>query len=233
MSADEITNSNSSSFRGLADFEDDLLMQIASHLMDPLSLCRLGASAKTFRRLIMGDGAAATEVWSPLLQRIGCCPSNLPLPPSLRLFRNLSSISSTAWSSLRLRSGEPQSLYSQRLRGLTGAACCRLHSSLLLFGGTLNGNAGPVFGDLLLLRLNTAAGELHVQLVVAGDDAADDDALGMGLPGARRGHSMTESSFADGTPVAVLLGGWGYEEFSMDPFFLTSRPDSRAGATHL
>ena len=52
------------------------------------------------------------------------------------------------------------------LRGRTGAALCRLCGQLLLYGGTLNGNFGPVLGDVLRLNYGATAASLAVREVV-------------------------------------------------------------------
>ena len=89
------------------------------------------------------------------------------------------------------------------LRGRTGAALCRLCGQLLLYGGTLNGNFGPVLGDVLRLNCGATAASLAVREVVVTPPLHDD-----GHPGARRGHTMTATRIGDGTPVALVVGGW-------------------------
>lgn len=110
------------------------------------------------------------------------------------------------------------------LRGRTGAALCRLCGQLLLYGGTLNGNFGPVLGDVLRLDYDATAASLAVREVVVTPPLDDD-----GHPGARRGHTMTATRLGDGTPVAVVVGGWGYDEIDIAPVML-ARPAQREGA---
>lgn len=231
----------------LTDLEEDVLTHIAAYVAaeDPFSLYRLCAVARVLRTLFIVKGASSALAWQPALKQLGwpLCDGNdfgvgKLCRPSAKLYRALSDVSAIAWASARLKCHQSTGTIATsdgrlrilsdptcRLDGLTGAACCCLHQSLLLFGGTLNGNAGPVFGDLLLLQLD--AGEAGCREVTVQRAAMDDQSPASAIasnPGRRRGHSLTATTLANGTPVAVLLGGWGYQELSTTPHILTSRP---------
>jgi hypothetical protein len=206
----------------LTDLEDGLLTQIIELVGHPASLCRLASAAVAFRRLVLRDAASAAQIWSRPLRCIGWPAVGAGSdnagehPPSAALYRALSAISAASWSK-PAAVDPPSSLASRWHGGITGAASCNLDGSRLLFGGTQNGNTGPVIDDLLVLEHDAVGGVLRVQgagVVAAG--AMDVD------PGARRGHTLTATTFADDTEVAVLLGGWGNREHSMEPYFLTS-----------
>ena len=72
------------------------------------------------------------------------------LRPSAALYRALATVE-LRWERAGLDVAGPQSLINMALTGRTGGALCRLRGQLLLYGGTLNGNFGPVLGDLLCL----------------------------------------------------------------------------------
>ena len=115
-------------------------------------------------------------------------------PPSARRFASLSKVTDVCWTAATI-TGERW--VRGRLRGLTGTASCRLNGELLLYGGTLNGNAGPVFANLLSLTWDARLRTLGVRKArVRPTDAT---------PKARRGHSLTATTIGDGrTAVGVV-----------------------------
>jgi hypothetical protein len=201
----------------LLDLHEDALAAIAAHTADAVDLCCLSAACRTFHRLIMEDDASTQLVWASLVAEL------IPVPPPERapcaqLYRALSSCDDLRWlpTELKVCRADPQRM-KHGLVGRTGAAVCELAGASLLFGGTLNGNHGPVLGDLLVLDYDEAS--KSVSIWPAPMEVLDADGMEI-HPGPRRGHSMTSTQLADGSHVACVLGGWGYDELTMAPALL-------------
>ena len=95
---------------------------------------------------------------------------------------------------------------------------------MLIFGGTLNGNFGPVLDDLLIAKYDRINHLLTVRPAREEADSAEE------RPGARRGHSFTAASApafesARLAACAVVLGGWGDGEVEMVPHLVTKGSD--------
>ena len=204
----------------LLDLDEDLLCNVACQAADATDLMCLAATCKAFCLIVLRDPGQSAISWTPLIKRL--VPAGLgERRASPTLYQALSSVLSLRWRPLHLRAQRvsPRML-AVTLRGRTGAALCRLEGELLLFGGTLNGNAGPVLDDLLRLQYDA-------------DDAAltawaPNVANVSKSPGASRGHTMTSTRLPDGSPCAVVLGGWGTDERGMAPVVLRTVPPERA-----
>lgn len=115
------------------------------------------------------------------------------------------------------------------LPGRTSSACCRLGDDMLIFGGTLNGNFGPVLGDLLLCTYDLTNELLTIRPAreapsSSADDVSDSDVSDR--PCARRGHSFTAATRCapdrpHSSACGVVLGGWSVGEVEMVPHLLT------------
>ena len=171
----------------LTDLSDDLLTAILTHCT-PAPLLRLAATSRHFLDLAVCDNATSALAWAPSLRRIGWSAKEVVRRPSAQLYRALTQIGRIQWQSLQLWLN-PMSLR-RRLSGLTGAASCRLDGVALLFGGTLNGNAGPVYDHLLELALASKddGRELMISEVahLCFEEGTDPS------PGNRRGHTFTK-----------------------------------------
>ena len=91
-----------------------------------------------------------------------------------------------------------------------------------MYGGTLNGNFGPLLDDLLSLTVDRVNGCLTAKMAAEPADGRDATAD----PGPRRGHSMTATTLANGEPVACVLGGWSDGEVLMTAHLLHKDADS-------
>ena len=199
----------------ILDLGDDLLAAVAEHAEDAQTRCRLAASCAAFRRLILCDVRTRALVWNPLVRIYR--PLKADRLPSPMLYQSLSSLQRLSWRPLSLEA--PRSIAQHALAGRTGAASCRLEGVALVYGGTLNGNIGPLLGDLLRLAHDRINGLLSIR------PAREQQRSREAHPGPRRGHTMTASSVG-GSPVAVVLGGWGSDgEETMMPHLLSATPD--------
>jgi hypothetical protein len=89
-----------------------------------------------------------------------------------------------------------------------------------MYGGTLNGNFGPLLDDLLVLavdRVNAIVTVRPAREAEEGRSTAD--------PGHRRGHTMTATSVRGGAACACVIGGWGHGELTMAPLLLSQTAD--------
>ena len=182
----------------LEKLDEDLLASVAANCDTSTDLCCLASSCKTFARLILQDAQSMAIVWEPLISQL--IDSSLVPSPSALLFRALSTVDELEWQRARLTVSRASAAEIMcRLNGRTGSAACRIGDDILLFGGTLNGNAGPLLGDLLHLDYDAEGQTLNVWPASAGGDA----------PEPCRGHSLSATTRdAGGAPVACQLGGW-------------------------
>lgn len=204
----------------LIDIGDDCLISVAASLLDTPSLLSLAATCKLLHSLILTQAASSVLVWSPLIA------SDFAWPPceraSPRLYQALSRVQHFRWHECDLETTRNRAI---TLNGRSSTAGCCFEGQMLMYGGTLNGNAGPLLGDLLTLSLDKINYLLTVKLAKYSDSADEVD------PGPRRGHSFTATS-AHGlashggrTPAVCLLSGWGYDEITMAPYLLTREGD--------
>ena len=213
---------SSDSVAELLDLPDELLSQCAAQCATVAStsrdaattLCRLAVTCHTFLRLVISDVEAAALAWSGVLRLLG---SPVQKQPSPQLYRSLSNVDRIWWDEWLLRA--PPSC-KQSLRGRSSSASCCLNGALLMYGGTLNGNMGPLLDDLLILHVDTINEELtvkHAREPAEGRGTAD--------PSFRRGHTMTVTRLTSGEEVACVLGGWGHDEIPMQPYLLRQDAD--------
>ena len=196
----------------LLDLDDDLLAAVAMATSNAQTRCHLAESCTALYRLIMSDIQARALIWAPLVRAYR--PLKPDRLPSSSLYNALSSLKRLSWTPLTLEAPRPSIRH--QLEGRTGTASCRLEGEALVFGGTLNGNVGPLLGDLLHISHDRSNGLLSLRPAREQRSEA--------RPGPRRGHTMTASSIS-GRPVAVVLGGWGEEgEEDMTPHILRATP---------
>ena len=217
----------------LLELHDDLLTNCAAQAAHAATLCRLSQSCKAFERLVLRDPSSAELVWAPALAHArlladgsssdgratdgartasdgsgGALQPEAILRPSAALYRALATVE-LRWERAGLDVAGPQSLIKMALTGRTGGALCRLRGQLLLYGGTLNGNFGPVLGDLLCLDYARRERDAGTGVTGAGAGVSAEGrgdrpptlavrpasvtprALEPPHPGARRGHTMT------------------------------------------
>lgn len=210
----------------LLDLPEELLTQVALQCATcsrsaALELCRLAASCHTFCRLVMCDAAAAALPWGVAMES-DLDWHNSRHQPSPQLYRAMASIESAEWQEWDLAT--TRSLQ-ETLLGRSSSASCRLGEALLMYGGTLNGNFGPLLDDLLELRLDgePPAGQVTVRVV------RELESRGEGDPGPRRGHTMTSTTLR-GELVACILGGWSDGEVAMAPHLLHTSSSGAVGS---
>ena len=160
---------DSSNISHLLELHDDLLTNCAAQAAHAATLCRLSQSCKAFERLVLRDASSAELVWRPALTHARLLvhgttndgTSQQHHRPSAALYRALATVE-LRWEPAGLDVAAPQSALGRStiesvihdaravrrikasLTGRTGGALCRLGGQLLLYGGTLNGNHGPV-----------------------------------------------------------------------------------------
>ena len=203
----------------LVDIGDDCLISVAATLLDAPSLLSFAATCKLLHNLILTQAASSVLVWSPLIASDFAWPARERASP--RLYRALSCVQRFRWHECDIETSRNRLL---TLNGRSSSAGCCFEGEMLMYGGTLNGNAGPLLGDLLALSLDKINYVLTVKLAKYSDSSDEVD------PGPRRGHSFTATSAHgsashEGTPVVCLLSGWGHDENNMAPYLLTKEDD--------
>ena len=160
-----------SSIHHLLELHDDLLTNCAAQAAHAITLCRLSQSCKAFERLVLRDSSSAELAWRPALFYARLVHgttdgiSQHRHRPSAALYKALETVD-LRWEQAGLDVAAPQSALGRNtiesvihdaravrrikatLTGRTGGALCRLRGQLLLYGGTLNGNLGPVLLSL-------------------------------------------------------------------------------------
>ena len=152
--------SGSCAIHCLLELHDDLLTNCAAQSAHAATLLQLSQSCKAFERIVLRDPSSAELVWRPALTHArllaqGTTADGLSQHrPSAALYRALATVD-LRWEQADLEVVVPQPVLpaasaraARRIRasltGRTGGALCRLYGELLLYGGTLNGNHGPV-----------------------------------------------------------------------------------------
>ena len=196
----------------LLDLPDELLVQCAVQLASfarrpEVYLSQLSAVNRTFARLLRDD-EAASMVWTVALHSGLGWHHDMGRRASAQLYHSLSTIKSAKWHKFSLVTSRSNAL---SLLGRSSSASCSLGSELLMYGGTLNGNFGPLLDDLLVLSVDRVNGCITVRCAVEPEEGRDVGAD----PGPRRGHSMTVTSLPGGEEVACIIGGWSDGEVPM------------------
>ena len=194
-------STSSRTIQTVAGLSEELILATVARICDPSVLCLLAQCCCLFRATVI-SAPATSVVWKPALTKLGWNDAG-----GYTIYKRLATLHQLGWTTLSLGGVDP--LLFER----SSAAGCVLKQEMVLFGGTVVGNTGPFLDDLLWLRLN--GGTLDAGTIVQ---------HGALVPGSRRGHSLTTCYYSQGE-VAVLLGGWGYQEIDMSPLLLLPTAD--------
>lgn len=143
----------------LLDLGDDLLTQVASHSRAAPELCRLAATCQLFARLLINDAASSQVAWSPALRHTLHWHDAPAHAASRNLYRALSTIDLIEWHAYELIASRSRK---HTLLGRSSSASCCIDNEILIYGGTLNGNAGPLLDDLLVCAQHRNRGTLFL-----------------------------------------------------------------------
>ena len=179
------------------------LQVLVLHFVDVPTIGAFGAACKRAQRVAFreADEASARTLWRSKLELLGSRAGSAAGPLAKRY------AALRACATLRFQPVDVDCA-DRRILRRTGAAAAAVAGRAYLFGGTYRGNVGPVLDDLFEVRVPPGPHPTPVAVVAV-------ERVPGPWPQPRRGHTFT-SLGARG----VVIGGWGDERLSMDPWFV-------------
>lgn len=179
------------------------LQVLVLHFVDVPTIGAFGAACKRAQRVAFreADEASARTLWRSKLELLGSRAGSAAGPLAKR-YAALRACAMLRFQPVHVNCAD------RRILHRTGAAAAAVAGRAYLFGGTYRGNIGPVLDDLFEVRAPPGPHPTPVSVVAVERGPGP-------WPQPRRGHTFT-SLGARG----VVIGGWGDETLSMDPWFV-------------